>query len=283
MAPLDAPSSGLELLAEETAPVPAFSTGRVRRRIRWWRGIVLVLTGAFFLIPIYAGLRFSFQGVDGHYSLSTLKELPKAQGFTAALWLSTKLAIATVLVAVALMVPTTVYVHLRLPRLRRMMDVITVLPIVIPPIVLIAGVLAVAPLWLKATPYLLSLMYVILAMPFIYRSLDAGLLAIDLKTLSEASRSLGGRWYSTLLRVVLPNIRPALVSAAVLTLAMVFGEYTMASLDLWTTVPVWIVQFNGAANGHIQIAAAMAGLVVTWVVLTVIVSLDRSQRRRARG
>ncbi len=283
MAPLDAPSSGLDLLATESAPVPTFSTGRAGRRIRWWRGVVLLLTAAYFLIPIYAGLRFSFQGVNGHFSLSTLAELPKAQGFTAALWLSTRLAIATVIVAVVLMVPTTVYVHLRLPRLRRMMDIITVLPIVIPPIVLIAGVLAVAPLWLKATPYLLSLMYVILAMPFIYRSLDAGLLAIDLRTLSEASRSLGGRWYSTLIRVVLPNIRPAIISAAVLTLAMVFGEYTMASLDLWTTVPVWIVQFNGAANGHIQIAAAMAGLVVTWVVLTVIVSLDRSQRRRARG
>lgn len=283
MAPLDTAGAGLEVLLEESAPVPRFSTGRAVRRIRWWRGLILLLTGAFFLIPIYAGLRFSLEGVNGHFSLTSIDALPKAQGFTAALWLSTRLAIVTVVIAVVLMVPTTIYVHLRLPRLRRLMDFVTVLPIVIPPIVLIAGVLAVAPIWLKASPYLLSLMYVILAMPFIYRSLDAGLLAIDLKTLSEASRSLGGRSYSTLVRVILPNIRPALVSAAVLTLAMVFGEYTMASLDLWTTVPVWIVQFNGASNGHIQIAAAMLGLVVTWVVLTVIVSLDRSQRRRARG
>jgi putative spermidine/putrescine transport system permease protein len=283
MAPLDAGSAGLEVLAEEMEPVAPFSTGRARRRIRWWRGVVLTVTAAFFLIPVYAGLRFSLEDVAGGFSFSSIGALPQTPGFTAALWLSTRLAIVTVVIAVLLMVPTTVYVHLRLPRLRRLLDFVTVLPIVIPPIILIAGVLAVAPLWLKSSPYLLSLMYVILAMPFIYRSLDAGLLAIDLKTLYEASRSLGGRSISTLTRVILPNIRPALVSATVLTLAMVFGEYTMASLDLWTTVPVWIVQTNGLSNGHIQIAAAMLGLVVTWVLLTVIVSLDRSQRRRVRG
>ena len=43
------------------------------------------------------------------------------------------------------MVPTAVYVHLRLPKLRRLMEGITILPIVIPPVVLIVGVLQVAP------------------------------------------------------------------------------------------------------------------------------------------
>ena len=85
-------------------------------------------------------------------------------------------------------------------------------------------------------------MYVILSLPFIYRSLDAGLSAIDLKTLVEASRSLGGKWVKTIWRVVLPNLRPALLSALVLSLALVLGEFTMASLDLWATIPVWIFQ-----------------------------------------
>ena len=43
------------------------------------------------------------------------------------------------------MVPTTVYVHLRLPRLRRLLESVTILPIVIPPVVLIVGVLQVMP------------------------------------------------------------------------------------------------------------------------------------------
>ena len=133
--------------------------------------------------------------------------------------------------------------HLRLPGLRRLFDGITIVPIVIPPIVLIIGVLQVAPTFLKSTPYLLALEYAILAMPFVYRSLDAGLRAIDLKTLVEASRSLGGRWGSTLWRVVVPNLRSGLLSATVLTVALVLGEFTMASLDLFQTLPVWIYNF----------------------------------------
>jgi putative spermidine/putrescine transport system permease protein len=281
MAPLSS-GSVFDVARVEDEAVQPYSSGTPRRRVRWWRGVVLVLAGAYFLIPLYAGLKFSLQGVGGGFSFLAFQKLPSAPGFGAALTLSLKLAVATMVVSTVLMVPTAIYVHVRLPQLRRMMDVVTILPIVIPPIVLIVGVLGAFPEWAKASPYLLSFMYVILAMPFVYRSLDAGLGAIDLKTLTEASRSLGGNWFKTIWRVVLPNIRPALLSATVLTLALVFGEYTMASLDLWTTIPVWITQFQVSSDGHIQVAASMLGLVGTWILLVLVVSLDRSQSRRSR-
>lgn len=242
----------------------------------------MLVAGVYFLIPIYAGLKFSLQDINGNFSFQAVRNLPSAPGFAAAFWLTMRLAVVTVVISTILMVPTAIYVHLRLPRMRRVLDFVTILPIVIPPIVLILGVLHSAPLWLRSSPYLLSLVYVILTMPFVYRSLDAGLGAMDLKTLVEASRSLGGNWLKTMWRVIMPNLRPALLSAMVLTLALVFGEYTMASLDLWTTVPVWIVQFQTASDGHIQTAASMMGLVGTWLLLTLIVSIDRSESRRSR-
>ncbi len=263
-------------------PMPLAGARKRRRRFSMWRFIVLLVAGAYFLIPIFAGLKFSLQNIAGRFSFQAIENLPSAPGFSSAFWLSMRLAIATLVVSVLLMVPTTIYVHLRLPRMRRLMEFITILPIVIPPIVIIAGILPAAPLWAKASPYLLSFLYVILSMPFIYRSLDAGLSAIDLKTLVEASRSLGASWLRTLTQVILPNLRPALLSAMVLTLALVLGEFTMASLDLWSTIPVWIVQFNTATDGHVQTAASMMGLVGTWVFLTVIVSIDRSESRKSR-
>ena len=60
----------------------------------------------------------------------------------------------------------------------------------------------------------------------------------------EASNSLGAGWPTTLWRVVLPNLRTAMLSATVLTVALVLGEFTMASLDLYETFPVWIVQLR---------------------------------------
>ena len=271
-----------DVVEDALVAVPGSSSrGRRLPRLRVWRAVVLFVAGAYFLIPIYAGLRFSFENDAGHLSLYAVKAIPSEPGFSAAFWLSMRLALVTLALTLVLMVPTSVYVHLKFPRLRRVLDFVTILPIVIPPIVLILGVLRAAPLWLRASPYLLSLVYVILSMPFVYRSLDAGLSAIDLKTLVEASRSLGGNWLNTLWRVVVPNLRSALLSATVLTLALVLGEFTMASLDLWTTLPVWIYQFE-QVDAHVSTAVSMVSLVGTWLLITLIVSLDRSQSRRTR-
>jgi putative spermidine/putrescine transport system permease protein len=275
---------GSEVAIEELAaglPETVDGIRRRRVRIRAWRGVVLVIAGAYFLLPLYAGLKFSLENDNGHFSFYAVEAIPSQTGFGGAFFLSLRLAVVTTIVTMVLMVPTATYVHLKLPRMRRVLDFVTILPIVIPPIVLILGVLRAAPLWLKSSPYLLSLVYVILALPFVYRSLDSGLSAIDLKTLVEASRSLGGNWISTLWRVILPNLRAALLSATVLTIALVLGEFTMASLDLWTTIPVWIYQFS-QEDAHIATAVSMLSLIGTWVLLMLIVSLDRSQSRRAR-
>ena len=138
--------------------------------------------------------------------------------------------------------------HLRLPRLRRLLETITILPIVIPPVVLIVGVLQVVPGSLKAAIWLLGLEYVILAMPFAYRAIDAGLRAIDLKTLIEASSNLGRGWLTTLWRVVLPNLRHCAALGDRADRRAVLGEFTMASLDLYQTFPVWIVATTRSAR-----------------------------------
>jgi putative spermidine/putrescine transport system permease protein len=248
------------------APAPA---RRRRRRLPVWRWVILVIAGVYFIIPLYAALRFA--------GLKAFPAVLHQAGFTEALTLSLRLALITTVLTLVLMVPTIIYVHLRLPRLRRVIEAVTILPIVIPPIVLIVGVLAVAPGSLKASPNLLGLVYVILAMPFAYRSIDAGLRALDLKTLVEASSSLGAGWTSTLWRVVLPNLRTAMLSATVLTVALVLGEYTMASLDLYQTFPVWIVNFE-QSSGPVSVAASLLALFVTWVFLMAIATLGGGRR-----
>ena len=254
------------------APAPVSGPSIRRRSFPVWRWVILLLGGAYFLIPLYAALRFA--------GLKAFPDIFKQAGFTDAIELSLRLAVVTTILTLVLMVPTTVYVHLRLPRVRRVMEGITILPIVIPPIVLIIGVLKVAPSFLLGTPYLLALVYVILAMPFAYRSLDAGLRAFDLKTMVEASNSLGAGWLVTLWRVVLPNIRTSILSATVLTVALVLGEFTAASLALYVTFPVWIVQFE-QNSGPVSVAASLMALFVTWILLMVIVTVgSRSARRR---
>jgi putative spermidine/putrescine transport system permease protein len=262
-------------LAGQAAPAPSRTSSRRRlTRFPVWRWAILILAAVYFVIPLYAALHFA--------GFSSFGKVVHQAGFGSALGLSVRLAVITTVITLVLMVPTTVYVHLRLPGLRRLMEAVTILPIVIPPVVLIVGVLQVAPASLKGTPNLLGLIYVVLAMPFAYRALDAGLRAIDVKTLVEASNSLGARWLTTLWRVILPNIRTALLSATVLTVALVLGEFTMASLDLYQTFPVWIVNFD-QTSGPVSVAASLLALFVTWIFLLAIVTLGSRRARRTGG
>jgi putative spermidine/putrescine transport system permease protein len=252
---------------------PAPRAARRRHRVPVWRWGVLVLVGLYFAIPLYAAFKFA--------GAKAFPQIFQQTGFGSAFLLSVKLGVITTVITLVLLVPTTVYVHLRLPAVRRVMESVTILPIVIPPIVLIVGVLEVSPAFLKASSTLLALEYVILAMPFAYRSLDAGLRALDLKTLVEAAGSLGARMPATLWRVILPNLRTAMLSAVVLTVALVLGEFTMASLDLYQTFPVWIVNFE-QNSGPVSVAASLLALIVTWIFLMVIATLG-SRRGKAGG
>jgi putative spermidine/putrescine transport system permease protein len=263
-------------VATQTAPAPAPApiAVRPRRSFPVWRWVILLVAAIYFLLPLYAAIRFA--GLHAFGSVVT------QAGFGSALWLSVKLAVVTWAITLLLMIPTTVYVHLRLPNLRRLMETITILPIVIPPVVLIIGVLQVMPLALRSSVWLLALEYVVLAMPFAYRALDAGLRSIDVKTLTEASGSLGAGWLTTMWRVILPNLRTGLLSATILIVALVLGEFTMASLDLQTTFPVWIVLFD-QDNAQISVAASIFALVVTWIFLMLITVVATRQSRRTGG
>jgi putative spermidine/putrescine transport system permease protein len=249
------------------------------RRVHWGRGIVLWIAAAYFIVPFYAAMQFSLANDNGQFSLHPLTEIGAQPGFFSALWLSTELAVVTMIIVLVLMVPTMIYVHLRLPRFRRVMEVITILPIIIPPIVLVVGIDGVTPFWLKSSQWLLALVYVVLAMPYVYRSLDAGLGALDLKTLVEAARSLGSGWVSIIMRVLVPNLRSALMSASVLTLALVFGEFTIANLEGWQTIPVWIYDAP-TIDPRINTLIAMLALLGTAVVLMIIVAFDRKSHSR---
>jgi putative spermidine/putrescine transport system permease protein len=260
-----------ESLSDARAPGPQ-RPAAARRSFPVWRWAILLVAAAYFAIPLYSALKFA-----GFRAFTQVTSYPS---FGSAFLLSLRLALIATVLTLALMVPTTVYVHLRLPRIRRLMEAITILPIVIPPIVLIIGVLKLAPGFLLGTPNLLGLEYVVLAMPFAYRSLDAGLRSFDVRTLVEASNSLGAGWPTTLWRVVIPNLRTAMLSATVLTVALVLGEYTMASLDNFQTFPVWIVNFE-QNSGPVSVAASLLALFVTWLLLILIVTVgSRSARKR---
>ena len=140
------------------------------------------------------------------------------------------------MVSTALIVPTAYWVRLRLPRLRPVVEFVTLMPFVIPAVVLAFGLIrsfSNGPLPLAASQrgsdVLLVAAYTVLSLPYMYRAADTGLRTIDVRSLTEAGQSLGAGTFRILWSIILPNLRVAILSGAFLTLAIVIGEFTLAN------------------------------------------------------
>ncbi|MEU8960262.1 ABC transporter permease subunit [Streptomyces sp. NPDC048491] len=273
---------------------------RLTHPLRPWRGAVLVIAGAYFAVPLLASLVFTVDVPGQGFTLDSYTQIFGADGFTAALLRSLGLALATVALALLLTLPAALAVRLSgSGRLRAVLEVVCTLPLVVPPVALVAGLgtvlkwgpdhLATTPLYETfvaiqnpSFPLVLVFAYVVMALPFVYRSLEAGLRAVDVRTLVEAARDLGASWPRALLTVVLPNLRTALLNASFLALALVLGEFTVASLLGFQPFAVWIVQASGA-NAQLSVAVSLLSLLLTWGLLLVLTGLARTRGGRRTG
>jgi putative spermidine/putrescine transport system permease protein len=171
-------------------------------------------------------------------------------------------------------------VHLKLPRLRPVIGFLALIPFVVPPIILVVGLLDVfksSPSWFYAQPYgFLVAAYVILAFPYIYFALDSGFRAIDVHTLTEASQNLGATWRTTLLTVILPNVRVAALAGAFLTLAIVMGEFTIASLATFNTFPIYL-QYVNQNKAFPAGAVTIIAFMITWGAMLSLLFVGRDR------
>ena len=248
----------------------------------------IVLAAIYFLTPLVATFLFSLRGLTTGKccSLSSYGFIIHDPNFWSTIKLSFRLALETIVIGLLLFVPTIYWVHLKLPRLRPLIGFMALVPFVIPPIILVVGLLKFykdtlnAPFWFLGKPDLFLVgAYVILAFPYIYFSLDAGFRSIDVHTLTEASLNLGASWRTTLGRVILPNIRVAALSGAFLTLAIVMGEFTIASLADFHTFPTYLQQIN-QDEAYPAAAATLLSFGITWLAMLSILLIGRRGGQR---
>ncbi len=238
--------------------------------------IAFILGASYFLIPLLATFEFSLRMLRGQYSFEAYRVVFEQTRFQESFSYSLVLALATVVLGVLIVVPAAYFVQLRLPKLRSAVEFVTLLPLVIPAIVLVFGYLrmynssSILPLTgsTLGTDLLLTLGYVALALPYMYRSVDTGLRAIDIRTLTEAAQSLGANSATILFRVILPNIRSAILGGAFLTFAIAIGEFTFASLlDRPAFGPY--LQWIGSNKAYEPPALAIMSFFLTWAVMGV--------------
>jgi putative spermidine/putrescine transport system permease protein len=255
---------------------------RKRTRLSWlWFALGFV----YFFLPLVATFLFSLRGKRDVLSFVAYRNVFVDPVFLRTFGFSLEMAVLTVIVGLALIVPTAIWIHLKVPKAKPVIEIFTLLPFVIPPIILAFGLIRTysrPPLALVSSPAILVAGYVIIAFPYIYRSVDAGLRAMDLRGLSEAAQSLGAGWIQLLFLVVLPNLRTALLSATFLTLAIVIGELTLANLLAWPAFGPYMA-LMGRNRAYEPAALAIMSFGLTWGAIGLIQALTRTGRDRSAG
>lgn len=233
--------------------------------------IVVTLSALYFLLPLLATVEFSMRMIRGTYSFKAYEVIFGDPRFQESFTFSVVAALFTIVAGALLVVPTAYWVRLKMPRIRPLVEFITLLPLVIPAIVLVFGYIrmynssSILPLTgnTMGTNVLLICGYVTLALPYMYRAVDTGMSAIDIRTLTEAGESLGASRRTILFNIILPNVRAAVLSGAFLTFAIVIGEFVFASLLNRPGFGPYL-QNIGASRAYEPAALAVVAFAITW-------------------
>jgi len=248
------------------------------RRLFVWT--TLGLASLYFVTPLLMTLVFSLWQGRADYGWENYIDLAARTDIAEALLLTVALSVATVVAVGLLLIPAVIATHLYAPRLRVVLELAAALPFVIPAISLVAGLTALVqgPAWLVGSPFYLVVPYVFLVLPYAFRTLDVGLTSLDLVTLREAAESLGASAWTIVTQVVLPNLRSALINCALISAIIVIGEFTVANLLLYRTLPVAIFEVG---RGEPMQAAALSliNFIASWLAMLVILRHSRAKAR----
>lgn len=267
------------------------------RRASWFAWLWFLIGALYFIVPLTATFIFSLQKQRGVLSFAAYQTAFADAGFWQTFLFSTFIASLTIVASLLLVVPTAFWVNLKMPRWRPVVEFITLLPFVIPAIVLVFGIIKTygKPLTLFGIPVLPSLLntsfstnfvlvaaYTVLSLPYMYRATDNGLRAMDVRTLAEAAQSLGANWFIVLARVIVPNLRTALLSGALLTFAIVIGEFTIAS---FLARPMFGPYLQLLVRNRVYEPAALTIVAfgLTWFAMGIIDRITRGQGGATTG
>jgi putative spermidine/putrescine transport system permease protein len=251
-------------------------------KVKLWRASIILVVGTYLLLPLYSMLDFSTKpflfGQQGR-TLDAWKVIPSQPDLTIAVVRSMVSAAIVMFLILVLIVPTVVWVHLKLPKLKRIVELICLIPLAIPAIVIVVGI---APLyrWIAInfteSPITLSLVYSMLILPYTYRSLSAALDASDIFTLSEAARTLGASTSRMMTGIIMPTLRTGILNGSFIAIALVLGEFTISNLLNYKTFQVVIAQI-GRSSGNVAVAVSLASILFVLVLLLIIPQKKRQK------
>jgi len=216
--------------------------------------------------------------------LQTLKDLDLTPFI-----LSFKLAGITTLILFIISLPLAWYLSQSKSKIKPYLEAITSLPIVLPPSVLGFYILVIfAKVDLAFTFTGLIIASCFYSLPFMVQPLQSGFEGLN-KNMLEASYISGKGKIETLLKVALPNIKPALMSAIIISFAHTVGEFGVVLMvggsipneTKVASVAIYeLVEVMDYSTAHIY-SAIMVG--ISFLVLLGVYIFNHKQNKKIGG
>jgi len=216
----------------------------------------------------------------------------------APLWLTLKLALSTTLILFVVAIPLATWFSGKKTALKVIIESIVTLPLVLPPTVIgFYLLLAFSPgnafgKWLEQWTDIrlvfsfggLLIASVVYSLPFMVHPVRSGLSSLP-PSLKEASYSLGKTKWQTLLKVLLPNIKPSLLTGLVLTFAHTVGEFGVVLMiggnmpGKTRTASIAIYDEVQAFHYHEANVYALILLVLSFIILLIMYSFNGKMKQ----
>jgi iron(III) transport system permease protein len=286
---------GTRFLAARRSVADDSGGGGAAIRLTGARGALVALgTGTLVLLtamPLIVVLVSSFLEVRGVVFQASFTLGNYARAFAVigdALWnslLFAGIALALVIILGAL---TGYIVARRSGLLARSLDILIIIPFVVPGTVLgigYASVFNAPPFLLTGTSAIIVLVYLVRRMPYMTRAASSIVYQID-RSLEDASRNLGEKPLTGFRRVVAPLMKPGILAGAAIAWVEIFNELS-ASIVLYTggtrTLP--IAAYQQSLSGDVGMAAAYAGMLIaiTAAALAVFTLAQGGKREKSLG
>ncbi len=244
------------------------------------RSLLLAAVILYLAIPMVAVLLYSFSGrwtshmLPDFYTLEHWQESITDQRMRDALWRSTWMGFAVLLLDIAIVVPAVYWQRVRNPRIRVLTELSAAIPFVLPFVVIAFGILKVASNTfprLLGTPWIIWLGHAAIAFPFLYWAVDGAMAAANIVRLNEAAQICGATPLQTLRHVVVPNIGAGLAAGGMLVFATSFGEFALVQIlagSRFENVSLYSLDLLTQTTSQSEKLAVLT--VITFVVLFVV-------------
>ncbi|KJR47727.1 ABC transporter permease protein [Desulfosporosinus sp. I2] len=264
--------------------------------------LVLVIIFAYLFFPIVATLLFSVATrwsttiLPEGYTLSYYQQLFSSPEFMQALLRTVNVSFATIILSILIIIPSMYLAIVYYPRLEKLFELLSILPFAMPGVILAIGMIQMysrGPIRITNTPWILIGSYFVLILPFMYQATKNSFRTINVKALTEAALMLGCGKLETFVKIIFPNVLRGVISAALISVSVLFGEFVLANLlvgDNYETIQIYLYKLQ-KVDGHLANALVasyfmvilLMSLILIWMAFRRETKLTSDRKAEARG